>query len=169
MPKLSPSLQKCLKCFHLLGVSLWLGGCVSVSLLLCAMETAPSDDALLYFYQVITFIDNYIIIIGATAALFTGLIYGLFSNWGFARHRWIILKWLITIIVMAIGAVFASGHLSQLIALVEELGLAALNSPLYQSLIQQNLMLNLLQMFLLMLAYFLSVFKKPGLRKKTAK
>lgn len=48
-------------------------------------------------------IDDWLIIGGANGCVLTGLIYGICTKWGFFRHRWIVLKWVLTIFMMASG------------------------------------------------------------------
>lgn len=40
------------------------------------------------------FIDYAIVIPGAILAVATGIIYGIFTKWGFFKHRWITVKWI---------------------------------------------------------------------------
>lgn len=46
-----------------------------------------------------------IVIPGAIGCLITGLIYGIFTNWGFFKHNWMMFKWTITVTAIFLGTV----------------------------------------------------------------
>ncbi len=47
-----------------------------------------------------------VVIPGAFGWLATGLIYGIFSHWGFFRHDWLTCKWAITVAAILFGTFF---------------------------------------------------------------
>ena len=61
------------------------------------------QSSMLMRAQVLKVIDDYLIIVGAVGCVLTGILYGLFTNWGFFRHRWITIKWLLTVLMVAMG------------------------------------------------------------------
>ena len=48
-------------------------------------------------------IDDIVVIPGAILTVVTGVIYGMFTNWGFFKHKWIIVKWILGITIIIVG------------------------------------------------------------------
>ncbi len=86
MKKLGSRGQKWLKSFHLSFACLWLGGAVSVTLMNFFM-TAKNGMQLYGISLSMKFVDDFIIIPGAMGCLLTGLIYSLFTKWGWFKHN----------------------------------------------------------------------------------
>jgi len=103
----NPKLLKSLKVIHLICAFLWMGSACAMVLLLFVLS--PTNFHELYMRSlVLKMIDDYLIIPGANGCLLTGIIYGLCTNWGFFRHRWLVVKWVLTIFMIASGT-FAMG------------------------------------------------------------
>jgi dethiobiotin synthetase len=52
----------------------------------------------------------------ALATLIEGIVYSFFTNWGFTKHRWILWKWLMTVVLVpCVGF----GTISQTFATIE--------------------------------------------------
>lgn len=66
----------------------------------------PSDNpALLPAYaHAMRLMDDMLIISGAMGCLVTGLVYSIFTKWGFLRHAWVATKWLITLFMIFSGS-----------------------------------------------------------------
>lgn len=47
--------------------------------------------------QTLKFLDDYMVIVGANGCLLTGLVYSIFTNFGFVKFRWVTIKWLLTL------------------------------------------------------------------------
>jgi hypothetical protein len=46
-------------------------------------------------YLILDIIDKFAVIPAAIGTFLTGIVYGLFTNWGFFKYRWIVVKWVI--------------------------------------------------------------------------
>lgn len=102
MIKLNAKGLKALKVIHLFCAILWVGGAIGMMVLVKVVS--PSGEHEMYMYALaLKTIDDYLIIPGANGCVITGLIYGLFTNWGFFKHRWIVVKWAFTLFMMASG------------------------------------------------------------------
>lgn len=101
MKMLTPKEMKTLKVFHLLFVMMWTIGLVAMALLLWR----PSVSGLEFLYAQIAalYIDYTLVIPGAILTVVTGIIYGLKTKWGFFKHGWITVKWIIGIAIILIG------------------------------------------------------------------
>ena len=157
---------KWLKGFHLIAVSSWVGGAVSL-LLLYFLKDGIEDGGVLYgINQSIHHVDMAVVVVpGAFGCLITGLIYSSFSNWGFFKHNWMIFKWVMTIAAILFGTVYLGPWETTMMQISGELGVAALDDEAYRYNEKMNLIFGSLQCLLLMVTIFISIFK-PWKKKK---
>jgi len=158
-----------LKGFHLLAVACWIGGGVSL-LLLYFLKGGVTDGGVLYgINQSIHHVDMAVVVIpGAFGCLVTGLIYSVFSTWGFFKQRWIVFKWIVTIVTIIVGTVWLGPWESTMMEISGRLGIGALNNQTYLYNQRMNLIFGGLQCLLLMVTVFVSVFK-PWKKKKAGR
>lgn len=159
--KLSPTCQRWLKLFHIIGCSCWLGGAVSLlSLYSLRIAGVLSDGELYGIDRAAHAIDSIVVVYsGATLSLVTGLLFCCFTGWGFFRHRWIIWKWLIALSGILFGT-FALGPWEQaMLAMSKNGGMKMLSRSAYLWPAVQNGLFGLLQVVLLILAIWLSIAK----------
>ena len=160
MIRLQGSGLRWLKVFHLIAVSCWLGGAVSL-LSLYFLKKGVTDGNVLYgINQSIHHADIAIIVIpGALGCLFTGLIYSLFSNWGFFRQPWLIVKWIITVAAILFGTFCLGPWETTMMELSGELGIAAMKNAEYLHNQKMNLIFGTAQALILAITICISVFK----------
>ena len=103
----SPNGVHCLKFLHLLFAFMWIGGAMSMMLTLFTIPDS-SAEAVLMKATILKQIDDWLVIGGAFGILATGLLYGFLTKWGFFHHRWLALKWIITVVMVLLGT-FAMG------------------------------------------------------------
>jgi len=168
MPKLGAKGLRWLKGFHLLAVSCWLGGGVAL-LLLYFLKRGVSDGGVLFgINQSIHHVDMAVVVIpGAFGCLITGLIYSIFSTWGFFKHNWLIFKWIVIIIAILLGTFWLGPWETTMMEISGRLGLSALSNKAYLYNQKMNLIFGALQCLLLVITLFVSIFK-PW-KKKRAK
>ena len=99
--KLSAQGMKLLKVFHLIFIMMWTIGVVVMSILNWKSESLFSK--FIYNQEMSLFIDYVFVIPGAICAVITGIIYGIKTNWGFFKYKWITVKWILGILVIIIG------------------------------------------------------------------
>jgi uncharacterized membrane protein len=157
-----------LKGFHLIAVSCWIGGGVSL-LLLYFLKTGVTDGSVLFgINQSIHHVDMAVVVIsGAFGCLITGLIYSGFSRWGFFKQKWLIFKWIITITAILFGTFFLGPWETKMMEISAELGLTALSDDTYLYNQRMNLIFGAAQVFVLMITVFISIFK-PWKRKSSS-
>jgi uncharacterized membrane protein len=166
MLKLKAKGLRWLKGFHLIAVSCWIGGAVSL-ILLYFLKNGISDGGVLYgINQSIHHVDMVVVVIpGAFGCLITGLIYSVFSNWGFFKHNWMIFKWIVTISAILFGTFFLGPWETTMMEISGKLGMSSLNDPSYLYNQKMNLIFGGIQCLLLMVTLFISIFK-PWKSKK---
>ncbi len=164
MKKLSANGQKWLKCFHLLFVCLWVAGVIAMALMIYLMKA--TDGMELYGIDISKkFIDDFIIIPGGIGSFVTGLLYSIFTNWGWFKHRWITTKWAITLFGIIFGTFWLGPWLNVMPPISLQKGLAALSDPTYMHSQQMLLVWVPLTLTLVLFALFISVLK-PWKKKR---
>jgi hypothetical protein len=158
MKKLSGRSQRWLKSVHLLCAAVW----TSSAIALIAMQVGLHADGGGELYGILRaakFIDDFLIIPGAVGSLLTGLIYSIWTKWGFFRHRWITVKWVINVGGILFGTFFLGVWLNSLPPLAARLGLDALSDPIFIRNRMLNLVFGGIQTFSLVFALVISVIK----------
>ena len=93
--------MKLLKVFHFIFIMMWTIGVVFMSILNWKSESL--FPKFIYNQETSLFIDYVFVIPGAVGAVITGVIYGIKTNWGFFKYKWITVKWILGILVIIIG------------------------------------------------------------------
>ena len=160
MAKLNAKGLKWLKGFHLIAVCSWVGGAVAL-ILLYFLKNGVTDGNVLYgINQSIHHVDMAVVVIpGAFGCLFTGLIYSSFSNWGFFKHPWMIFKWIVTITAILFGTFFLGPWETNMMEISGKIGISALNDSEYLYNEKMNLIFGSIQVLVLMITIFVSIFK----------
>jgi hypothetical protein len=111
------------------------------------------------------YIDLLIIIPANLFTFLSGIIFSKFTKWGFLKHRWIMLKYIINIIPIIFGGIVIAPAIINMLSIVEKLGeLALMDSSFISS---KNIFIEsfVVQLVLLVVAICL-VISKPKLRRK---
>ena len=164
MAKLSRNGLKVLKAVHLLAIAGWFGGGLTANLLVYKTGALNPESSLSTTLEIISTIDTLLVPLCALLTVLTGIVYGAFTHWGFFRQAWIVIKWLITILVVASGAVFTGKYLGIMGGLAVQLGHAALQNPEFIAVAKTNQILGLVQLVCLFIAMVLSIWK-PGAKR----
>ncbi|MBN1930687.1 MAG: hypothetical protein JW786_03665 [Desulfobacterales bacterium] len=170
MPKLKAKGLKWLKSFHLIAVSCWVGGAVAL-ILLYFLKDGVTDGGVLYgINQSIHHVDMAVVVIpGAFGCLLTGAIYSLFTNWGFLKHKWLIFKWIVTIAAILIGTFFLGPWEIAMTEISGRLGISSLTDSAYLYNQKMNLVFGTMQVSVLMITIFISIFKPWKSKKEKRK
>ena len=169
MAKLKSKGLKWLKGFHLIAVCCWVGGGVSL-ITLYFLKNGMTDGNVLYgINQSIHHVDiNVIVIPGAIGCLLTGVIYSSFSNWGFFRYKWMIFKWIVTVSAILFGTFYLGPWETEMMNISGKIGISALSDSDYLYNEKMNIILGTIQVLILMITVFISIFK-PWKSKNTNK
>ena len=168
MPKLKAKGLKWLKGFHLITVACWIGGAISLLALYFLKKGVTNGDVLYGVNQSVHHVDmNIVVVPGAIGCLLTGLIYSLFSNWGFFKHNWLIFKWTVTLSAIVFGTLFLGPWETAMMEISGKLGISSLNDPAYLYNQRMNLIFGTLQVTLLIVTLFVSIFKPWKSKKGT--
>jgi len=157
---ISNEAQKVLKVFHLFAVCFWVGGCMGLILLLRAALDAGSSEELFGILKSYRFINVIITVyMGAYGSFFTGLAYSLCTNRGFFRHKWVIIKWVMTLGMIIYGSMVLGAWSTRMLEMSASMGLSALQNPEFQQLYTRHFCISIGYMVLFVIATVLSVYK----------
>ena len=92
-----------------------------------------------------------------------GLAYGVLTKWGFFRHRWIVLKWVVLFLCIGFG-IWLGGKEQAMLALSHTLGEEAMAAPEYRAVLLPYCLGGLMQICVLVAVVFISIFKPFGRR-----
>ena len=156
--KLNPQAVKILKMVHILFAFSWTIG--ALALCLALFITYPQTGDELYMRsRILQIIDDYLIVWGAMGALVTGLVYSVWTNWGFFKHNWIIVKWILIILQILTGMFVLSTPLNENVMLADRLRDAALTHPAFIRNIQTTQTVGTVQTLFLLFTIVISVQK----------
>jgi len=151
--------QKWLKSFHLLFAAVWLT-CGTVMLSFTQVASSLNNADQLYMLNYLTdFIDMKILVPAAMLTLLTGLLYGIYTKWGFFKHRWLVFKWIVTVSIIVIGTIFTGPWIAEMTAMSKSDGMAVLQNSHYQAISRSQLTVGLCMNITLIFTLFISVFK----------
>lgn len=129
MKKLGTKGIKVLKTLHLIFIMLWTVAVITMAVLL--LMDAQSGDELFMKYKAVRLIDDFMVIPSAILTVVIGALYGLLTNWGFFKHRWITVKWIVSIIVILVGTFYLSPILDTNLEMADDMrGLALTDAGL---------------------------------------
>ena len=158
MPRLNATGLKTLKIFHLLFICFWIGGATAIPAMKLGLH--PDTAPMLYQFDLARkFVDDWIVIPGAVGCLATGLVYSLFTGYGFFKVRWVAVKWVVTLFGIIFGTFWLGPWLNALPPLSKQLGLTALNDPAYLRAGGLNFGWGLVQLATVVFALVISVVK----------
>jgi hypothetical protein len=169
MKKLGLTGKAWLKGIHISLACVWIGAAASMILLNFVRGHISTGDELWAVNASIKLIDDYLIIPSAIGCLITGILFSCFTNWGFFKFNWIIVKYVINIAAILFGTFFLGPWVNGMEAISEVERLAALQNTTYLGYQKMNLYFGSLQAFLLIVAAIISVFKPWGKRGGTVK
>ena len=159
----SHPLRMTIRFMHILAVCLWSGGGMAVLVLLYDDRQTVNGNELSAFNHAIQSIDDYLIKPAAAGALVSGSLLCCLSNWGIIRHRWIIVKWSITLAAIAFGATCLGPWFRELAAFNGGDLLAGDQGNDYRRLYRLGVVFGSLQTAVLLLLVLISIVK-PDLR-----
>jgi hypothetical protein len=144
-----------LKIFHIIFASIWLTSAISFTYLLLIINAENVSGIL----NTIHLVDGAITIPSGILCFATGMLFSLFTNWGFIKHRWVVVKYVLTVIPCCAGPIMLSPSLNRMLGLIETLK----NDARFNTVFTQNyhtfLILNIFHIILFLFAFVISVIK----------
>ncbi|MDR2050870.1 MAG: hypothetical protein LBQ63_03770 [Deltaproteobacteria bacterium] len=131
MKKLGMRGRKGLKIVHLILAGLWLGGAVTLNLMVLALGPAETGPELYGYDLARRFVDDFVIVPAAMGCLVSGFLISWLTPWGFFRHRWVTVKWALTVACILIGVIVLGPPVNEQAGISETLGLLAPDNAEY--------------------------------------
>src|SRR5689334_6504875 len=151
---------KFLKMFHILMIVLFLGGILSSFALLMKLDLSNFEDVHLA-YKTFNIISDNVVKVGAQGIILLGAVYGFFTKWGFIKHKWLAVKWILFIAQTFIGILIVDKLMVANLSLLAAEKALALSNPVFIYNHTLRLEVVIAQIGLTLLALILSVLK-PG-------
>jgi len=155
--------RRALKSLHVALAGIWMGSAACLVLM-----AAPNGDRLGLGVggatALATRIDDWVLVPAATLVLVTGVLYGLFTRWGFVRFDWVVVKWLGTLGSVAFGAFFLGPWIETMAARSAELGALAYTDASFEAARLRVFSFGLTQIFVLAALVAVSIYRPWGRR-----
>lgn len=143
---------------HATFSSLWIGGALSMLILIFLKQT-NNGDQLLAYNTAVKLIDDFVIIGSANGVLLTGIILSWKTPWGFFKHWWVAIKFVLTIAMAVFGTVALGPWTNESVTLVQKMGIEAINNNQYQHMQQMQMIFGPLQFSMMLFLLYLTVYK----------
>ncbi|BCZ48379.1 hypothetical protein psyc5s11_44460 [Clostridium gelidum] len=160
--------KKILKIVHIIFAASMSGSLISILVILMVKENCniPAENIFgvdLSILKIFTWGVNYVFF----ALALTSFIFGLFTEWGFVKYRWIIAKWIITLSMFALTW-FGLGPAINGMTSISDAGLnnSAMSGE-YLNFQRSAIIFSVMETIAILLVFFVSVLKPLGARKAT--
>jgi len=161
MKKLTKKGYQVLKILHIYFAAIWVGSAIAMWSFLLIINSNNISKNL----EVALFIDEFVLIPSVFLCLITGILFSIFTKWGFFKHRWIIVKYIGNLAPPIMGIVFHGAQFHKLVEMANELGFTALSNNEFKNLLNIFLIVCVLNGLILLFMYIISVIK-PNFGKK---
>jgi hypothetical protein len=164
MRKIGPKGMKWLKIIHVFLVVLFFGGILSSLALNLHIDFTEYDESYLGYKNLVIISDN-IVRWGAIGTLLVGFTYGIFTNWGFFKHKWVAVKFVLYMIQTIVGIFVVDKLMVANMELLETQKALALSNPVF---IQNHEIRQYAVYFQVAVTIFIFIisFLKPWRKKK---
>lgn len=162
MKKIGFQTRGWLKGFHILFSSFWVGAGFCMVLLAFVKGYVTNGDELWAVNKSIKLIDDFIIIPSALGCFITGILFSSLTNWGFFKHKWITVKYVITFAAILFGTFFLGPWVNGMEAISSLEGIQSLQDPSYMHYAEMNKYFGPLLAVILTVTLFISVLKPWG-------
>lgn len=150
--------MKWLQIFHIVLVALFFGGIMSSLALNSRLKLSTFDEVYVTYKNLIIISDD-IVRLGAQGTLIIGIIYGIWTNWGFLKHKWLAAKWVVFVTQTLIGIFVVDKLMVANMTILESQKSMALNNPAFLDNHSLRQHVVIVQIVLTILLFCISVFK----------
>jgi hypothetical protein len=125
MVKLTEKPLKIMKMVHVICSQIWFGTvwCIFIYALYCFNNNFEKNTAI-KFIEIIPFLYQRAIMPFALVCVIQGIIYGIFTQYGFIKYKWIIAKWVLTIFVIICTGI---GGIGQIFSIIGKINYGEIN------------------------------------------
>lgn len=112
--KLNKTGMKWMRVLHILLASIWFGTVVCLCGLAVISFFQLNENGFLIIAPLVPRLYQKIVMPAAIFTIMQGIIYGLFSNWGFIKHKWLLFKWILVLLI----ALCTGGGIGQMFSVI---------------------------------------------------
>jgi len=156
--------KKILLSIHILLIAIWIGTLIASLVLVFLKKNTFNAIQFSGLDKSVFLLFDSIIMNISIAVTLSGLVFSVFTNWGFFRFYWIITKWVIIVFVAILIMFFASPAVNGMAALSDSFVEKVLNHPDYLHYQRHYILYTGVQIILLIFIVFISVIKPWGQR-----
>ncbi|MEN6463380.1 MAG: hypothetical protein ABFC94_18675 [Syntrophomonas sp.] len=122
--KLKRNGMQWLRVLHILSASTWLGVVVGIGSLayVCFFQLSEAD--FLTIAPLVPELYRKVVLPAAVVTIVQGIIYGIFTSWGFVKYKWVLFKWILAFLVAFCTGWGGIGNMFYVLDKVEKSGLA---------------------------------------------
>jgi putative copper export protein len=124
--------QKTLKIIHILFASLWVGGSISLYLMVLLLGPGGTGEELYGYALSAKLVDDMVIIPGAVGTLVSGILISCLTHWGFFKHRFVAVKLVLTVVCILSGIFVLGPGVNGQPLLISLSGLEAIDDPAFR-------------------------------------
>lgn len=117
--KLNKAGMQWMRVLHVLTSSIWFGSvvCICGLTVICFFQLSKND--FLTIAPLVPELYKKVVMPVAILTIIQGIIFGFFSNWGFFKFKWVLLKWLLVLLIILCTGVGGIGQMYSALAKVE--------------------------------------------------
>lgn len=162
---LPAKVQRIIKWIHITCVAFSTGGLLSLLILLFLKRQLGTDENLFFIDLSVFHLFNTAVTYSFYGIIFTGLLYSLFTKWGFIKQYWIIFKWIAVLILFLMIWVWIGPAINGSVALADGEFFFEGARNQYHDYGLQGILFVSAGMIILLVSILVSVYKPWGQRK----
>ena len=103
--------MKLMRIIHIIAAQIWFGAviCIFGFAFYCFNNTAV--EKFLILAPMIPGLYKMVVLPAALVCIMQGIIYGIFSKWGFIKFKWVLVKWIMVLLVVLCTGMGGIGHM----------------------------------------------------------
>ncbi|PRX42635.1 hypothetical protein CLV97_101124 [Planifilum fimeticola] len=125
-------------------------------------ECAENGEQLFYTLSSMHIVDETLLKYPALAALISGVLLSVWTNWGLTKYYWVLIKLILTVGIILFAIFFVSRWFSFLLSAAEQWGYAAFRRDAFQSVWMSNMLGGAVNLAALLLMTLITYFKPFG-------
>ena len=157
--------RKWLLSVHIFFSCMWAGAGICLIGLAVSILGGISPQAVPGINVAMKIIDDFIIIPAAFGALLSGLIFSLWTHWGFFKHYWVIIKWIGNFGGILFGTFWLGPWVNGMVSIAMTEGAGVYTNAAYLCMLKSNVIGGGIQVSSLVFLIFVSVMKPWAKRK----
>lgn len=150
---------------HVAFAALWTGTVFSIFLVALQNRNTPNGDELYALNSVISLLDVFIVLPSAIGSAITATLLCWFTNYGFFKFYWVMVKWILTTLLMIFGTFWLYPWSEAATSISDTQRLQAWSNPLYLFDTKGVLIGAAIQALCLLVIIGISVLKPWGRRR----